>query len=212
MARSDVVRYIKRRNRHIPSVDDHIDLAHAFYNEGIGPAHEGIREAQFEEVFDISLEYSIETSRNHLLRINLLERDMPSGPDSIVVADWHDPSIILGKVTETARKGIEALIAELPDEAGDTAPAVADGGIATLRDVLAVEFGCATTDLEEVLRSDDPVPTLNLAVDAIEDDGRYSVGPDYGRIELKNTACRYRLSTFAWDLYEQDEGGLSAFS
>lgn len=206
MSKQDVEAYIRREKRNTHSVDDQVEIAHAMWDRGKHPNEEGVKRTDLEDELGLDLDYSVKTSLRHLEEIDIVEEYREPGPDTYVIADWHDETFIMGIVDEAAEEGIEALIDHVQDEdpvSGDDTPAVADGAGVTLRQVVADEFDLQPRALEDHLRGDNQVDKLNDAVERIEDNDEFETRDDYGEIRFVNVPYRYRLTAFAVDLYEQ---------
>lgn len=206
MSKQDVEAYIHRQKRNTHSVDDQVEIAHAMWARGKLPDEEGIKRSDLEDELGLDLDYSVKTSLRHLEEIDIIEEYREPGPDTYVIADWHDKTFIMGMVDETAEEGIEALIDHVQDEdpvTGDDTPVIADGAGTTLRQVVAEEFDLQPHALEDHLRGDNQVDKLNDAVEGVEAHDDFETRDDYGEIRFVNVPYRYRLTAFTVDLYEQ---------
>lgn len=209
MGKTHAEREIRTKKRHTRSVGEQVQIDHAMWDNAIVPNHDGIRAAEIEDRLGLDLTFNPRTSLGHLAEIDMVEEFFPPGPEVLAIAEWmgDDGEVVLGEVDEAAEEGIEALIDDIRDsdspEGGD-APAVADGGAATLRHVVADTFDLEPEAVEEHLKStDDQVKALNKAVDSIEETEGFDLGDDYGRIAFINRAYRYRLTDKAIDLYQR---------
>jgi hypothetical protein len=210
--------FIRDRNGDIPSVDDQVTLAKAFFEAGLGPDAEGIRRTEIVDSLDVELDYRPRTVLKNLVDIGVLSETAPPGPDVFAISERLD-EIVLGHVTEEAEENLEALIAHIDDELQVTelsedaaerdgaqvqtpAPsvAVADGSGRTVRSILATEFGVEPEEVTDFLRTGDPVEKLNTAVEAIESSEEVSKSEEYGRILFVHQAYRYRLTEQAMNL------------
>jgi hypothetical protein len=207
MSHDDIEREIRRAKSKAHSVDEQIEIAHAMWERGIGPGHDGIKRAETEERLDIDLEFKTKTSLKHLVDTNILEEFRRPGPNTYVLADWQDEDpFIMGEVTEVAEEAVESLIrhirADDPSEDSDST-AIADGRGVTLREVVAEKFDFDPSAIEDCLRSADPVEKLNTAVEAIEEHDDFETREDYGEIVFINAPYRYRLTERAVSLYKR---------
>lgn len=212
-----LVNYIREQKEHTHSLEAQIEVAKAFYRNDVGPDHEGLKRKEIAEEFDVELQYQLRTVLTHLVDTGILEQVEPPGPDVFAISERRD-EIVNGQVKEEAKRNIEALIRHIDDElqtvrlednaaewsgqdAPVTAPSVAltDGAGRTVRSILATEFGVVPERVSEVLKSGDPVETLNVAVEAIESAEEVVKSEDYGRILFVSPAYRYRLSRTATD-------------
>lgn len=204
MSREDVEHYIRSQNGSTLSIADQIIIAHWLRDRGIGPAHDGLKRTEIAEAIGDRLDYQVRTSLKHLREADIVEEFRDSGPDTYVIADWHEEVFVMGMVDEAAAEGVEALIDHIQDDdpssSGD-APAVADGGV-TLRRVVSSQFDLQPNALEQFLREGDQVEKLNDAVKAIEESD-YETREDYGAIEFLNVPYRYRLTEKVTNLYEE---------
>lgn len=206
MAREDVEDHIRREKRNTHNVEDQIAIAHAMWDQRLRPDEEGVKRSDSEDELGLDLDYSVKTCLRHLEEIDIVEEYREPGPDTYVIADWHDETFIMGMVGEAAEEGVESLIDHVQDDdpfSGDDTPAVADGAGVTLRQIVARKFDLQPDGLEQYLRGDNQVEKLNDAVEAIEEHGDYETRDDYGEIRFVNVPYRYRLTAFAVDLYEQ---------
>lgn len=206
MSKRDVEDYIRREKRNTHSVDDQVKIAHALWDRGKHPDGQGVKRSDLEDELDLDLDYSVKTCLRHLEEIDIVDEYREPGPDTYVIADWHDEVFIMGMVGEAAEEGIESLIDHVQDEdplSGDDTPAIADGGGITLRQVVAERFDLQPDALEQHLRGDNQVDKLNDAVEGIEEHDDFETRDDYGEIRFVNVPYRYRLTAFAVDLYEQ---------
>jgi len=207
MGKPEVRQYIHSENGNARSVDEQVQIAHAMWDLGYGPAtDDGPKRKTVEDVLGLELEFQPRTSLRHLEEINLVEAFQQPGPETYVIAEWHPDVFVMGDVAGAAREGLDALIDHVQDDdalpEGEN-PALADGSGATLRHVVSDAFDLRPDALEEYLRNDDPVTKLNRAVDAVEDSEEYTPRDDYGRIRFVNTPYHYRLTSFAVGLYEE---------
>lgn len=207
MGKPEVRQYIRSEKGNTRSVEEQVQIAHAMWDLGHGPAtDDGPKRKTVEDVLGLELEFQPRTSLGHLEEINIVEAFQQPGPETYVIADWHPDVFVMGDVPGAAREGLEALIDHLHDEDAPPeggSPAVADGSGATLRHVVSDAFDLQPSALEEFLRSGDPVEKLNRAVDAVENSEGYDPRDDYGRIRFVNTPYHYRLTSFAVSLYEE---------
>ncbi|MFC7073100.1 hypothetical protein ACFQJ7_12445 [Halovenus rubra] len=211
-------RYIREQKGNTRSVDDQVTVAKAFYNAGIDPEEEGIKQAELLDSFDVDIEYQRRTVLNHLVDAGVLARTAPSGPDVFAISERLD-EIVNGQVTEEAKANLDALIAHIDDELQVTAlaedaaerdgppartsepsVAVADGAGRTIRSILAAEFGIKPEQVVDFLQSGDPVDRLNTAVEAIESSEEVTKSENYGQIVFVRPAYRYRLTDQAMKL------------
>lgn len=208
MTQANIRNYIETQKDNARSTDEQIAIAHAMWDNGVGPQHDGLKRAEIEDELNLDLSHKPKTSLKHLVDIDVVEEFTRPGPDTYVIADWRDEdAFILGEVTEAAETAIESLIDHMQDDdpvSGGTDPAVADGGV-TVRSVLSTRFDYEPQSVEEQLRIGDPVDKLNEAVDAIQETEDLETRDDYGEVVFINKAYRYRLSTTAVRLYEQED-------
>jgi hypothetical protein len=206
MSKHDVEAYILRERRNTHSRDDLVKIAHAMWDHGKHPDTTGVKRSDLEDELGLDLDYSAKTCLRHLEEIDVVDEYRKPGPDTYVIADWHEEVFIMGMVGEAADDGIEALIDHVQDDdpiSSDDTPAVADGAGTTLRQVVAERFDLQPNALEQHLRGDNQVGKLNDAVEAIEKHDEFQSRNDYGEIRFINVPYRYRLTPFAVDLYEQ---------
>lgn len=200
-----VIRWLKASAR---SIDDIIAIAHAMWDYGIGPDSKGLRVAEIEEALDLDLDYDPKTSVGHLEDLELVDAHFESHNEWHPVAQWmgDDGEMLFGDELDAAiREAIDALIDQMSDvsETGDT-PAVADGGGATVRTVVADEFDYAPEDIDDyLLEHNEDAETLNSAVEAIEEAEGVSTNEDYGVVDFIPRAYYYRLTKRAVNLYER---------
>lgn len=213
-----LARYVRERSDAAHGIEDQIEVAKAFHETDIGPAHDGIKRPELLERLDVDIDYQPQTVLQQLVRIGVLEETEPSGPDIFAISERID-DLVNGCITEEAERNIDALIAhvddelqsvELEDEAAElddqrAAPstpsiALADGAGRTIRSILATEFDISPERVVDHLRSGDPVDRLNTAVNAIESSEEVSRSEEYGRIVFLRQAHRYRLTEKATDL------------
>lgn len=205
MSKQDVEDYIRREKRHTHSLDDQVKISHAMWDYGILPDEEGGKRSDLADELGLNLDYSLKTSLRHLEEIDIVDEYLEPGPETYVIADWHEETFIMGMVDEAAEEGIEALIDHVQDEdpvSGDETPVAADGAGITLRHVVADQFDLQPQALEDHLRGDNKVEKLNDAVEGIEAHEDFETRDDYGEIRFVNVPYRYRLTAFAVDLYE----------
>jgi len=187
------------------STDSQIIVSHWLLSNRYGPASKGIKRSSIKAELSTQLTYTTKTSLSHLIDIGLveefLERDI-----TYTIAEWHPETFVMGMVEEAAAEGIEALIDDLePLESEEGKPTIAtDGSGITLREVIADAFDLYPDEVEPFLQKGDPLERLNDAVEAIEESVEHEVGNDYGPIEFRNAAYRYRLTDTAIQLYELD--------
>jgi len=210
--------FIRERQGDVPSVDDQVTLAKAFFEAGIGPEQEGIRRTDLLDEFGVELAHHPKTVLGNLVDTGLLEATKPPGPDVFAISERID-EIVDGRVTEEAQASLDALVAHIDDElqsielddgaaeisgsetvTSEPSVALADGAGRTIRSILASEFGTAPERVVEHLRSGDPIDRLNAAVDAIESSEEVTKSEEYGRIVFLSQAYRYRLTERAMDL------------
>lgn len=206
MAKVDVETYIYDEKRNTHSTDDQVKIAHALWDHGKHPNEQGVKRRDLEDVLGLDLDYSSKTCLRHLKEIDIVDEYREPGPDTYVIADWHDEVFIMGMVDEAAEEGIEALIDHVQDDdpaSGDDTPAVADGAGVTLRQIVAQQFDLQPDSLEQHLRNDNQVNKLNDAVEGIEEHDNFDTRDNYGEIRFINVPYRYRLTPFAADLYER---------
>lgn len=206
MTNTDLERYVRTEKSRTNSIDEQVTIAHALWNAGIGPKHDGVKRIDLEEELDLDLDYNIGTSLSHLKEIDMIETTTLAGPSWYVISERRD-TIINGEVDETAATDIERLIAHIQDDnlADESdVPAVADGAGVTVQTVVADEFDITPEAVEQFLRKGDQVEKLNKAIDAIDKHNDVDVRDDYGKIIFRAAAYRYRLSAEAVALYEQE--------
>lgn len=206
MGRKHVEVYIRREKRDTRSTDDQIKLSHAMWEGDELPSEEGVTRSDAEDEWAADLDHNVKTCLRHLEEINIVEEFREPGPDTYVIAEWHDETFIMGMVDEAADEGVEALIDHVQDEdppTGDDTPAVADGGSVTLRQVVARQFDLRPDAVERHLRSGDQVEKLNEAIEGIEEHDEFTTRDDYGEIRFLKAPYQYRLTEFAVDLYRR---------
>lgn len=207
MSKYHIILVVYFLNGHADSVSDQVDILVGMHDEGIHPAHDGIRRKQVEGVLGVSLEYRARTSLRHLFRAGLVERDPEVADDlrTFVIADWlgADGEIVNGRVAEVTEEAIEALIRHIhdTDPSEEETEVIADGSGVPLRRVLAEGLDLPPADLEDYLRKGDLVRNLREAVQIIEEHPAVSSRDDYGMILFRNEAYRYRLADRAMDLF-----------
>lgn len=207
MSKSDAEAYIRERKSDTYSVDEQVEMSHSFWDARIGPTHDGIRRADIENRLGLDLDHTVKTSVKHLVDIGMVEEFTRPGPSTLVIATWREDGVINGEVDEAAGEGVENLIAHMHDDdppEGEDTPAVADGAGSTVRSTVADAFDLLPGGVEDYLRTGDQVEKLNVAVEAIEDNGDLSTRDDYGEIIFVNPAYRYRLTERAVTLYERE--------
>lgn len=190
------------------STDDQIAIAHAMWDEGITPDHDGLRAAEIEERLDLDLEFNLDTSLRHLRDIDLVDTRFKSNNEWHPVATWlgDDGEILFGdELDDAIHDATEAIIDQMPDVPDAGAPSVvADGLGPTVRHVVADEFDYDPGEIHEYLREhDDDAETLNKAVSAIEESDDVESRDDYGKVEFVPRAFYYRLSHRAVGMYQQ---------
>lgn len=205
MTQADLERHIHIENRNTHSVNEQARIALALVREEITPNHDGLRKDQIEELLDEDLEYTVDTSLDHLVECDVVEVVEPSRDAPYVISERLD-EIILGRVDEVAEEEIESLIdhihdADPVDDDGNIA--VADGAGITVRDTVAQEFDLHPESLEEFLREGDQVDKLNQSIDAIEESEHVEKRESYDRITFRFPANRYRLTEFAIQLLNE---------
>ena len=157
MAKRHAKDYIQREKRNTHSVDDQVSIAHAMWDHEKLPGEHGVKRSDLEDELRLNLDYNVKTCLRHLEEIDVVEEYREPGPDTYVIADWHDETFIMGMVDEAAEEGIESLIDHVQDEdpvSSDDTPAVADGAGITLRQVVAEQFDLQSDALEQHLRGD----------------------------------------------------------
>lgn len=195
--------YIRTERSEDNSVDEQVRFAHFLYGEGV---IEGEDEKKQSEVADLveksdkfSPRYSIKTLLGNLRETVVVGREQPDGADYVVISERKD-DIISGKWEENVKQDTENLIDHIQDEhplpeGEDTA--AADGGLPTVRTVVADAIGASPSQVEHELRSGlpkDQNDRLNDAVDAINETTGVSQRKSYGRIVTKRVAYRYFIT------------------
>jgi hypothetical protein len=205
MSKEDVKEYIHSEKRNAHSTGEQVQIAHAMWENNIGPRHDGIKRSEVEETLGLSLDHKPKTSLKHLVEIDLVKEFKNPGPDTFVIATWREEdAIINGGVPEAAEEGIESLIRHIhrDDTPGpDDTSVVADGG-KTVRSIVAAQFDYDPESIEDYLRTGDPVDKLNRSVEAIEEADHLETTDDYGEVRFINAAYRYRLTSKAVNKYE----------
>lgn len=178
------------------------------WDEDINPDHDGLKANDIESEFGLDLNYKVRTSLHHVEEIHIVEEFRPPGPETLVIAEWMDDGdgeVVLGRVSEAAEEGLDALasdVGSIPPEAEP--PTATDGSGITLRSILASEFDLKPEKVEDYLRTTDKlVDVLNRAVEAIKDTDSVEAGDDYGKIVFINMPYRYRLTEKAILMYEE---------
>ena len=206
MGKRHIEDHIHREKSDTHSTDDQIKLAHAMWNGSELPTEEGVTRADAEEEWGEGLNHNVKTCLRHLEEIDIIEEYRQPGPETYVIADWHDEVFIMGMIDEAAEEGIEALINHIQDEdqpAADDTTAVADGSGGTIRQAVAHQFDLRPEAVEQYLRSGDLVEKLNEAVEAIDSHEEFTTRDDYGEIRFLRAPYQYRLTVFAVDLYRR---------
>jgi len=203
MAKAHIEQTISNLKQGTRSIDSQITVAHWLLSNDHGPTSDGIKRSTIGDDLSNSLSHTAGTSLSHLADIGLvaefLEQDI-----TYTIAEWHPDTFVMGMVEQAATDGIEALIDDLePVKAeDDTAEIVADGSGLSLRGVVADAFDLCPQKVESYLRGGDPVERLNKVTEAIEESEEHKIGDNYGKIEFRNPAYRYRLTETARQLYE----------
>jgi hypothetical protein len=197
---------IRSKKRSTRSVNDQVAIAHAMWEKDVGPDHDGLKANEIESELGLSLDYGVRTSLSHVEEIDIVEEFLPPGPETLVIAEWMDDGdgeVVLGRVSEAAEEGLDALANDVESIPAETEPPTAtDGGGITLRSVLASEFDLKPKKIEDYLRrTDKPVDVLNRAVEAIKDADGVEIADDYGEIVFINMPYRYRLTEKAVRMY-----------
>jgi hypothetical protein len=204
MTKDDIANYIRTRKRAKDSIEDQIVIAHALWNENIGPAEAGLKRKEIVPRLGISLDYRPRTSLKHLADIDVIEEyRRPGAPNSYVIATWKSKGIINGEVAESARDGIEAVIDHMQATDPRTGiSAFADGGTGPVRSAVAAALDVSPKMTEQALRNGDWVRQLNSAVEAIETHSGINTRSNYGKIVFRTPPYRYRLTKRAVMLYQ----------
>ncbi len=210
MAKTHVKRHIYSRKRSTDSVAEQVEIAHAMWDAGIRPDHDGLKLKEIEDALDLELEYNVDTSvKTHLNETDLVEEFLPPGNDTLVIAEWRDEGegVVNGNVDEAIDEGIQNLndhIQEDDPASDEDTSAVADGGRVTLRQVVADRFDIRIPEtVEEFLRNGDRLEKLNAAVEVIKENDEISKRDDYGKISIINMPYRYRLTEWAVEQYKR---------
>lgn len=206
--RTDTEDYIRRRKRNARSIDDQVTIAHAMWEHGIGPDHEGLKADDVADELGVTLGFAVRTSLRHLGEAGIVEEFLPPGPETLVIAEWRDGGdgeVVNGEVGEAAEEALDALADELEARsAGTGATTAADGSGATLRAVVSEALDVVPDHVEDYLRTtDEPVDVLIDAVGAIEDASGVSIPSGCGELAFINMPYRYRLTPKAVRLYER---------
>jgi len=203
MSKDHIKHTISTLKQETRSIDSQITVAHWLLSNGYGPTSDGIKRSTIEDDFSNSLTHAVGTSLSHLADIGLVEEFLEQDI-TYTIAEWHSDTFVMGMVEQAATDGIEALIDDLepvkPQD--DTAEIAADGSGLSLREVVADAFDLSPEKVESYLRGGDPVERLNKATEAIEESEEHKVGDNYGKIEFRNPAYRYRLTETARQLYD----------
>lgn len=188
--------------------EDIIDVLHAMWREGIGPAHDGIGRNDLEDELGVDLEYEPKTVLDdNAVQIGLVDQDPEDSEDltSYIIAEWRpdDDGIVNGEVDDAATEAIDAIIDHMhATDPGSDTTAVADGGV-THRDVLSDAFGIdEPAAVEARLRRGDLVSNVNTAVEAIEDSDAVTTRNDYDEFSFRYEGYSYSLSNLAVELYQ----------
>lgn len=208
MAQRHVKAHIHREKGNTRSVEEQVTIAHAMWDHNLTPGNDGIKRNEVEEQLDLDLDYSPRTSLQHLVEAGIVAEFQRPGPNTYVIADWKEDGIVNGEVEDAAEEGIVALLDHIEDNdpvEGDDTPAVADGGVGVVRQVVSEAFDYEPQKVEEHLTTGDPVDKLNDAVEAIQEHEEISTRDDYGEILFLRPANRYRLSGQAVELYNQED-------
>jgi len=203
MSKAHIEHAISTLKQETRSIDSQITVAHWLLSNGYGPTSDGITRSTIEDDLSKPLTHAAGTSLSHLADIGLVEEFLEQDI-TYTIAEWHPDTFVMGMVEEAAIDGIEALIDDLePLEAQDGAgEIVADGSGLSLREVVADAFDLSPEKVESYLRGGDPVERLNRATEVIEENEEHKIGDNYGKIEFRNPAYRYRLTETARRLYE----------
>lgn len=203
MSKGHIKHTISTLKQETRSIDSQITVAHWLLSNGYGPTSDGIKRSTIEDHLSDSIAHAVGTSLSHLADIGLVEEFLEQDI-TYTIAEWHPDTFVMGMVEQAATDGIEALIDDLePMKAhDDTAEIVADGSGLSLRGVVADAFDLSPEKVESYLRGGDSVERLNKVTEAIEESEEHSVGDNYGKIEFRNPAYRYRLTETARKLYE----------
>lgn len=204
MTAEDLTRLIRNQNSHALSVQEHPPVALELINAGIGPSHEGLTEAEIEDLIRFDLDFNLSTTLGHLVDRNVVEVIQPNRSSPYVISERLD-EIVNGRIDEVVEEDIELLIDQIQEtdessvEGGGKA--VADGGGLSLTAFLADEFGVVADDLVMFLRAGEKVDNLNTAIDAIEESDEFDRQREYGRILFRFPARRYRISNLSMETY-----------
>ena len=203
MSKKHIERVIHTLKSTTRSIGSQITITHYLWDEGYKPNSDGVKRSTIEDEIGSSLSHSVRTCLSHLEKVGIMEKHLKR--ESVyVIAEWHPDVFIMGQVEEAANQGITALIDDLEDYGstkGSSAVAT-DGSGPTLRQIVADHFDLHPRAVEDHLKRGDPVDRLNEAVEAIQDSDHHETGDDYGEVEFRNPAYRYRLSETATSLYE----------
>lgn len=205
MTRAYAERYIREENDITRSLDDQVALSDGMWDQNILPQHDGLRLDEMEDELGLDLNHRVRTVVDNLVEIDVLEGSTPPGPEYYAISERLD-EIILGRVDDVATEEIEAIIDHIHDDdptEGDESTAIADGAGATLRGLLADEFGVVPDAIEEYLRRGDQVQKLNHAVDAIEDAETLDTRDTYEGIIFRRGGYRYTLTQEQVARYER---------
>ncbi|WP_135824948.1 helix-turn-helix domain-containing protein [Halorussus ruber] len=202
--------FIRDRNERLPTIDEQVELANSFAEEGIGPEHDGLSERDVQKKLTTDSEYTVRNLLMHLVEVGLVEEIQPSGPEMLLVSERIN-EVINGRVEEEVERNLEELINHMDgqlrvssteDLQSGSPPAAADGAGETIRSLLAKEFDVLPEDVESHLRAGDKLTKLNAAVEAIENSEWTTKGDEYGKINYVRPPNRYRLTEKAVELAE----------
>lgn len=200
MTKKHVERTIHVLKRKTRSITSQITIAHWLWDQDYGPNSEGVKRSTIEDQIGESLSHTVRTSLTHLKDVGIIEEFLERDT-TYAIAEWHPDVFVMGQVEEAANQGIEALITDFEDyDSGEDTAVATDGAGVSLRQVVADRFDLHPSAVDDHLRAGDPVERLNEAVDAIEESD-HEVGNDYGKVEFRNPAYRYRLTESGWSLY-----------
>jgi len=202
--REDIRDHLHSQNGSTSSIADQIAIAHAMWEQGIDPSHDGLKADEVEDKLSLDLEFTVRTSLGHLQDANIVEGGAPPGPDTYVIASWMDDGdgeIVNGEVDEAAEEGIEALADDISSGPSPSSGAAATDGGGKVS-LVADELDLVSDKVVDFLHTTDrKVEVLNDAVQAIQEADGVECKSDYGEIVFINPPHRHNLSKKAITLY-----------
>lgn len=200
--------YIGERKGQTLSTDDQFQIVKMFLEEDIHPDDEGLTRREIDKKVD--LEFTPQTSLDHLREIDLIEEVPPSGPEILLISERID-EIVNSRLDKELDQNLEGLIEHIDSELRITdtenvqrsnVATAADGAGRSIRSLLAREFDISPESVESYLREGDKLTKLNTAVKAIEESKWATKGDEYGKMNFVRPPSHYRLTQKAIKLAE----------